>query len=90
MAKTTPKEKEQREPKKEAPKKEAKAAASKPAKAPAKAPAKKTSTKSSRKKVKEGEKYTCGVCGLVISVDEACGCVDACDIVCCGQEMEAV
>lgn len=32
-------------------------------------------------------KYSCQVCGLVVSVDEMCGCVDTCDIVCCGQEM---
>jgi hypothetical protein len=24
-----------------------------------------------------------------VSVDEACGCVDACDIICCGEEMRA-
>jgi hypothetical protein len=24
----------------------------------------------------------------VVSVDEACGCVDACDIICCGTEMK--
>ena len=49
-------------------------------KAPAKKPVSKT-------KKKEGEKYACEVCGLVVSVDEACGCVDACDIVCCGTPM---
>ena len=37
---------------------------------------------------KKGTKYTCGVCGLVISVDNVCGCVEACDIVCCGEEMK--
>jgi hypothetical protein len=39
-------------------------------------------------KNKKGGKYSCNVCGLAISVDELCGCVDTCDIVCCGQEMK--
>ncbi|MFC1862307.1 hypothetical protein ACFLT4_01030 [Chloroflexota bacterium] len=30
------------------------------------------------------DSYVCGVCGLAITVDEACGCVDFCDIICCG------
>lgn len=38
-------------------------------------------------KSKKGGKFSCGVCGLAISVDNACGCVDTCDIICCGQEM---
>jgi hypothetical protein len=25
---------------------------------------------------------------LVVSVDEVCGCVDVCDIICCGRSME--
>jgi hypothetical protein len=28
------------------------------------------------------------VCGLVVTVDETCGCVEACDIVCCDQQMQ--
>lgn len=39
-------------------------------------------------KSKKGGKFSCSVCGLAISVDNTCGCVDACDIICCGQEME--
>ena len=39
-------------------------------------------------KVKQGDRYSCDVCGLVVSVDEACGCVEPYDIVCCGQQME--
>ena len=69
--------------------KAAKAPAAKaPAKA-AKAAPKKTAARSGKKVVK-GDQYSCEVCGLVVSVDETCGCVDACDIICCGQEMEAV
>lgn len=88
MVKTAPKEKKT---KTAAAKKSEKPIASKAAKAPVKAaPAKKTTAKSRREKVKAGEKYSCEVCGLVVSIDETCGCVDACDIVCCGEEMRAV
>jgi len=63
---------------------------------PAKAAAKKTTVKKSvktvgkkKKEVKKGDKYSCDVCGLVVSVDEACGCIDTCDIICCGEQMKA-
>lgn len=49
------------------------------------APVKKTPTK---KKVTKGASYSCDVCGIVVSVDEICGCVDTCDIVCCGEPMK--
>lgn len=49
------------------------------------APAKKTAAK---KKVAKGEFYSCGVCGIAVTVDEACGCVDVCDIICCGVPMK--
>jgi hypothetical protein len=39
-------------------------------------------------KTKKGEKYKCGVCGLVVKVDEVYGCVDVCDIVCCERSMK--
>ncbi|MGB7055479.1 MAG: hypothetical protein WBE28_09190 [bacterium] len=38
--------------------------------------------------IKKGDKYRCGVCGLVIKVDDACGCVNMCDIVCCDKPMK--
>lgn len=47
--------------------------------------AKKCGTK---KKAVKKPKYICESCGLVISVDEACGCVQTCDIICCGQPMK--
>ena len=47
---------------------------------------KKTVKKSA--KSKKGGRYSCNVCGLAITVDNICGCVDACDIVCCGTEMK--
>lgn len=40
------------------------------------------------KKTSKNERYACETCGLVVSVDETCGCVDTCDIVCCGSEMK--
>ncbi len=50
-----------------------------------KTPAKKPATKAKKKSV---EKYSCEVCGLVVSVDEACGCAEACDLICCGTQMQ--
>jgi hypothetical protein len=41
-----------------------------------------------KKKTKAGDAYVCGVCGLAVTVDEACGCVDACDIICCEKPMK--
>jgi hypothetical protein len=45
--------------------------------------------KVSKKGVKKGDAYECGVCGIVVSVDEACGCVDTCDLICCEKPMRA-
>jgi len=36
---------------------------------------------------KKGEKYKCEECGLVVIVDEDCGCA-VCDIVCCDVPMK--
>jgi hypothetical protein len=41
------------------------------------------------KKMAKGDSYVCEVCGLAVTVDEVCGCVDVCDIVCCSQPMKA-
>jgi len=49
------------------------------------APAQKAPAK---KKVAKGESYVCGVCGLAVTIDEVCGCVDACDIICCDKPMK--
>ncbi len=51
---------------------------------------KKTEKKSGQKKsgTSKGSKYTCDECGIVVSVEEACGCVDVCDLVCCGEPMK--
>ncbi len=44
--------------------------------------------KTTKKKVAKGESYVCGVCGLAVTIDEVCGCVDVCDIICCGKPMK--
>ena len=49
----------------------------------------KTKTKK-KTTIKKGDKYKCGVCGLVVKVDDTCGCVDMCDIVCCDTHMKKV
>ncbi|RJQ23183.1 MAG: desulforedoxin [Nitrospiraceae bacterium] len=38
--------------------------------------------------MKKGAKYQCTVCGMAVTVDKICGCVEAHDIVCCGTEMK--
>jgi hypothetical protein len=38
---------------------------------------------------KKGDKYQCEDCGLVLLVDEPCGC-EPCEIVCCGTPMKPV
>jgi hypothetical protein len=48
---------------------------------------KKPAAKKTRKAVK-GDRYACDVCGLVVSVDTVCGCIDTCDILCCGKPMK--
>jgi 3-oxoacyl-ACP reductase-like protein len=62
------------------------AAAAGPAAKTAKAASK--TTKAKKAKVAKGEKLYCEACGLVVSIDETCGCVEACDIICCGQNMQ--
>ncbi len=41
-----------------------------------------------KKKVKKGDAYVCEICGLAVSVDEACGCVEVCNIICYGKPMK--
>ena len=50
---------------------------------------KKGSKSVAKKGVKKGDVYKCSVCGLAVRVDEVCGCVDMCDIVCCETPMKA-
>jgi hypothetical protein len=49
---------------------------------------KKPVKKAAKKTVKKGDVYKCGVCGLAVTVDEVCGCVDYCDIICCEKPMK--
>lgn len=37
-------------------------------------------------KVKKGDLFSCAACGLIITVDEACGCT-ATELVCCNEPM---
>jgi hypothetical protein len=37
-------------------------------------------------KAKKGDYLSCNECGLVVTIDEACGCATA-DIICCGEPM---
>jgi rubrerythrin len=53
---------------------------------------KKTTVKKTTKKaagVKKGNKYSCGVCGLAVTVDTACGCVETAHLICCDRPMKA-
>lgn len=55
------------------------------------APAKKVPVRkvaSKKTAAAKGDSYACEVCGLVVSVDEVCGCVETCDILCCGEPMK--
>lgn len=49
---------------------------------------KKTVKKVAKRGVKKGEVYKCSVCGLAVTVDEVCGCMDVCDIICCEKQMK--
>ena len=53
-----------------------------------KAVPKKNAKRGMKKAVKKGDVYKCGVCGIAVSVDEVCGCVDTCDIICCEEPMK--
>ena len=72
--------------KKAAPKKAAPKKAAPKKAAPKKAPAKKKAAKKAPSK-KAGSKLYCETCGIVLTVDETCDC-GACDIICCGEEMQ--
>ncbi|MBI2854985.1 MAG: hypothetical protein HYX87_08745 [Chloroflexi bacterium] len=48
-----------------------------------------TSRSTTKSKASRGESYSCQTCGLVVTVDETCGCVEAHDIICCDQPMKA-
>ncbi len=35
-----------------------------------------------------GDAYQCDVCGLAVTVDEACGCGETHEIICCSEPMK--
>jgi len=39
---------------------------------------------------KKGERYKCDECGLVVIVEDPCGCEDTCGLICCGEPMNPV
>ena len=49
---------------------------------------KKPVKKAVKKTIKRGDTFKCSVCGLAVTVDEVCGCVDTCDIICCEKAMK--
>ena len=57
-------------------------------KATEKTVAKKKPAAGKTKKAMKGDKYACNVCGLVVSVDTVCGCIDTCNIICCDKLMK--
>ncbi|MFN3550653.1 MAG: hypothetical protein ACK4WJ_02435 [Endomicrobiia bacterium] len=40
------------------------------------------------KKAKNKKQMYCEVCGLAVTVDEECGCVNECDLICCGKPLK--
>ncbi len=57
---------------------------------PVKKAAKKKTKKAAPKKkaVVKKPKMVCGVCGMRVVVDKACGCVEEHALICCGQPMQ--
>ena len=48
----------------------------------------KAAPKKKAAKIKKGETYECGVCGVRIVFDEACGCVEEHAFICCMKPMK--
>ncbi len=40
------------------------------------------------RKMNVGDTYACSTCGLTLTIDDVCSCVDACDIICCEGPMK--
>lgn len=38
--------------------------------------------------MKAGNRYACGVCGLAVTVDTACGCAETAHLICCERPMK--
>lgn len=57
------------------------------------APAKKSAVKAKARQrgaMSKGDQLSCDVCGMVLTVDESCGCTDVCDVICCGEQMRLI
>lgn len=37
--------------------------------------------------VSKGDKYTCEECGIILAIDDPCGCTE-CDLICCDVPMK--
>ena len=48
----------------------------------------KTRSKAKASKMKKGSKYQCSVCGVAVTVDEVCGCVETHEFICCDRPMK--
>ena len=44
--------------------------------------------KKAKPAARKAERYACGVCGLVVAVDRACGCAHVHKLVCCAKVMK--
>ena len=53
-----------------------------------KAMAKKAKAKKAPVKANPGDSLVCGVCGMSVTVDDVCGCIEAHPIICCEQPMK--
>ena len=56
-----------------------------------KAPAKESTAKrtpAAKKETRVGQEYECGVCGVSVTINEDCGCVEECYILCCSEPMQ--
>ena len=56
----------------------------------AKKKVRKSAGKSCRRGLKKGSKLRCEDCGLVLVVNDPCCCGEACDVICCGEQMVLV
>jgi hypothetical protein len=54
--------------------------------APARSSAKKVAAP--KKGLSRGESLVCGTCGLVVTVDEACDCIEVHEVICCDEPMK--
>ncbi len=44
--------------------------------------------KTTKKTKQKAKKLYCEKCGLVVTIDRECGCVDTCDLICCGTKLK--